>query len=273
MTATVRLFAVLFLTASVLLGRPERPVGLDVLPSLLELEVAPGESIERTVTLTNPGDEPLSVAAEPGDWSMSETGEIAFEGPGKNAHGCAAWLRVEPAEIRVPARGQAAVRVRIETRPELSGTRWAVVFFSLPTVPAFIDGRPSDVLARVALTVYVTGAGTGREEIELVELSGAPSGEGVDLRTVFENSGNTAARMRVTWQIRGESGAVARTDTKTVVSLPQGRREVRDSIPKLPPGRYRIAVMARWGNRRWRARETEVVVSPRAEPARPHLVS
>jgi hypothetical protein len=224
-----------------------------VLPSLLELHASPGETIERSVMLTNPGDDPLEVSADSADWNMTEHGDVSFAAAGTNPSGCASWIDVTPSTIRVPARGQASVSVRVRAPVELSGTRWAAVFFRLPDVPGFHEGRPADFAARVALTVYVTG-GVERESLELSRLTATGSPD-VRLRALFDNAGNTAVRVRMTFQIRTSSGAVARTDTATVVCLPGSRREAAVRVHGLPGGSYRVSGMARWGNRRWQARE------------------
>ena len=247
--------AALFASATIGIAAPQRAIGLDVLPSLLELQLSPGEPVERRVTLTNPGEDPLEVSAEAADWTMSESGDVRFqEASEANPRGCAGWIAVSPAKVRVPAKGQAAVVLRIEAPAAFDGTRWAVVFFRLPQTPGFHGGRPADLVARVGLTVYATARGTERESLEFSELAatGTPS---VLLRAAFENTGNTAVRVKMTWQIRASSGSVVRTDTASVVCLPGSRREAIDRVADLPPGTYKVTGMARWGNRRWRARE------------------
>jgi hypothetical protein len=242
---------------------PKKPIGLDVLPSLLDIQATPGETIERSVTLTNPGEDALEVSAEAADWTMSERGEIRFDALGSNPRSCAGWIRVTPSALRVPARGQATVSVRVGVSRDLDGTRWAVVFFRLPEASGFHDGRPADLVARVGLTVYVTGAGTERESLDLSEITatGAPE---ILLRAAFDNGGNTAVRVRMSWQIRAASGSIVRTDSATVVCLPGSRREALDRVPDLPPGTYKVTGMARWGNRRWKVRECVLEV-----PAKP----
>ncbi|MDQ6893197.1 MAG: hypothetical protein M3167_11040 [Acidobacteriota bacterium] len=262
--ALLGLAGALFLAFSVeLRALPKKPIGLDVLPSLLELQAAPGETIERSVTLTNPGEEALDVSAEAADWTMSEKGEIRFDVAGSNPRSCAGWIRVTPSAIRVPPMGQATVSVRVGAPVDLDGTRWAVVFFRLPDAAGYHEGRPADLVARVGLTVYVTGSGTEREWLDLTDLTatGAPE---ILLRASFDNGGNTAVRVKMTWQIRAASGSVVRTNAATVVCLPGSRREAVDRVPDLPPGAYKVSGMARWGNRRWKVRECVLEV-----PAKP----
>jgi hypothetical protein len=270
--ARFSLAGALFLSFSLgLRASPKKPIGLDVLPSLLELQAAPGETIERSVTLTNPGEDALDVSAEAADWTMSERGEIRFETAGSNPRGCAAWIRLTPSALRVPPKGQATVSIRIAAPADIDGTRWAVVFFRLPDAPGFHDGRPADLVARVGLTVYVTGSGTERESLELSELTALASPE-ILLRAAFDNNGNTAVRVKMTWQIRAASGSVVRTDAATVVCLPGSRREAVDRVPNLPPGTYKVTGMARWGNRRWKVRECVLEV-PAGPPPAARLVS
>lgn len=248
-------------------AEPKKPIGLDVLPSLLELQAAPGEAVARSVTLTNPGDDALDVSAEAADWTMSDSGGIRFDAAGTNPRGCATWIRVTPSALRVPPKGQATVSVRIDAPLDLDGTRWAVVFFRLPNAPGFHEGRPADLVARVGLTVYVTGKGTERESLELSEIAGTGAPD-ILLRAAFENSGNTAVRVKMTWQVRDASGTVVRTDAATVVCLPGSRREAVDRIPALPAGTYKVSGMARWASRRWQVRECVLEVPAKPAGAR-----
>ena len=214
------------------------------------------------MTLTNPGEDALEVSAEAADWSMTEQGDVSFLTPGTNPSGCATWILVTPSTIRVPARGQASVSVRIRAAAELRGTRWAAVFFRLPDVRGFHEGSPADLVARVALTVYVTG-GSERESLELSEVTAAGSPD-ARLRALFDNRGNTAVRVRMTWQIRSPSGSVVRTDAATVVCLPRSRREATFRVTGLAAGSYRVTAMARWGNRSFRVRECALEVPSRS---------
>ena len=245
--------------AAVIEAASDKSIGLDVLPSLLELHASPGETIERSVTLTNPGEDALEVSAEAADWSMTEQGDVNFGAPGTNPSGCATWIRVTPSTIRVPARGQANVSVRIHAAGELDDTRWAAVFFRLPHVQLFHEGSAAYLVPRVALTVYVTG-GAERESLELSEVAAAGSPDDARLRALFDNQGNTAVRVRMTWQIRSASGSVLRTSGATVVCLPRSRREAAIRVHDLAPGSYRVTAMARWGNRSFRVRECAFAV-------------
>ena len=168
-----------------------------------------------------------------------------------------------PSTIRVPARGQANVSVRIHAAAELDGTRWAAVFFRLPHVQGFHQGSPAYLVPRVALTVYVTG-GAERESLELSEVAAAGSPDDARLRALFDNQGNTAVRVRMTWQIRSASGSVLRTKSATVVSLPRSRREAAVRVDDLPAGKYRVTAMAQWGKRDFRVRECALEVPSRS---------
>ena len=250
-------------------GRPRGPVGLDVLPSLLELSVRPGERVVRVVTLTNPGEEPVSVSARPSDWTMTEEGEIRFEEPGSLPLSCASWIVAEPRELRIDAARQARVTVTIQSPADFSGTRWAVLLFSLGETTGSVGGRAVTLAPRVGLTVYLTAEGTEREQIELSSSSAVLEGDGkARLTAVFENGGNTAVRLKVTWQIRGVDGSIAWTHSAQVVSLPGRRRTAVAKMDRaLAPGSYRVIAMARWGSRKWKTSDCELVVAARQSAA------
>jgi len=250
-------------------GRPRGPVGLDVLPSLLELSVPPGQRVQRVVTLTNPGAHAVSVTARPADWTMTDEGEIRFEEPGNEPLSCASWIAAEPRELRIDAAGQAKVTVTIQSPADFSGTRWAVLFFSLGETSGTVGGREVTLEPRVGLTVYLTAQGTEREQIELSASSAVLEADGkARLTAAFENGGNTAVRMKVTWQIRSPDGSIAWTYSAPVVSLPGRRRTAVAKMDRgLAPGSYRVTAMARWGARMWKASDCELVVAPRPSAA------
>ena len=241
------------------------PVGLDVLPSLIEISVASGESVERVVTLTNPGSEPVEVSARPADWSMSESGEVRFLDPGTQTSSCAGWISVAPDRVRVPAGGQAIVRLRVSPAAVFSGTRWAAVLFSLPVTDSSFDGQRVSVAPRIGVSIYVTAAGTEREDLRLRSSSATErdGGQGLRLQMRVANEGNTAVRFRATWQLRSADGNFVRAfDVRSSVALPGASREVfLDVRERIPPGTYGVTGMVRWGAKRWSALDSQVVVS------------
>jgi hypothetical protein len=260
------LAAVLLSAAASLRAQPEGPTGLDILPSLLELSLRAGDRIERSVALTNPSAQAVPVVARVRDWSMSESGEVAFGDPGSQPRSCAAWIRVEPEALVVPARGRSTVRVVITSASDFSGTRWAAVLFSLGEVPGSLEGRPVTFEARLGLTIYVNAEGTEREDLKLAGASAsAKPNAGALLQAVFENTGNTAVRVRVTWQVRTPEGRIVGTYAARSVSLPGSRRVVAAGIDEpLPAGRYQVTAMARWGTKRWQSSDCALVIPARS---------
>jgi len=250
----------LLLTTPAVGSSAERPAGLDVSPSLLEVTIKPGDRLERTVTVTNPGEEPLAISIEAGDWTMDATGEVHFEGPGSHPRSCARWIAVSPSKLVLPPRGQSAVQLSFQSPPEFSGTHWAVVFFSLADRASAIEGRPVTVAPRVGLTVYATAAGTEKGNLRFTKTSASASDRSVQLRALFENGGNTVERVRLTWQIRTANGRIVKTLVASVVCLPGARREAMTETDPLASGTYRVTAMARWGMHQWQAKDCDLAV-------------
>jgi P pilus assembly chaperone PapD len=240
---------------------------LEIQPSLLELSPRPEERLERTITLVNGSDEPLTVSARVGDWTMSATGEVSFLEPGRLTRSCASWIRVEPERQVVPPHGRAGARVAVRAPAGVSGTHWAVVFFSLPETATTLEGRKATVAARVGLTVYSTIEGTEQEDFDFQEMTASGDGSGkATLRALFENRGNTAVRIGLTWQIKSEDGKFVRAySMPSVMALPGSRRETSVQVDEqIPPGSYTVTAMARWGARRWAAKDVQLVIGRRA---------
>jgi P pilus assembly chaperone PapD len=241
---------------------------LVIQPSLIEVARRPGERFERAVTLVNRGDEPLTVTARVADWTMSPEGEVRFLEPGREPRSCAGWIEVEPASLVVRPGQPAEVKVTVRFPAQASGTRWAVVLFALPETAAPNAGRGPTVAARVGLTVYATAEGTQGEDLRLLETSASADGSGALLRAAFEDRGNTAVRFRLTWQIKSADGKFLRVyDVPSVVALPGSRRLVTEKIEgELPPGSYVVTAMARWGARKWLARDSDLLIPARPVP-------
>lgn len=249
--------------------RSGQPVALEIQPSLLELSPRPERGVDRTITLVNGSDEPLTVSASVGDWTMSATGEVSFLEPGRHPRSCASWIRVEPERQLVPPHGRAVARVTVRAPAGVSGTHWAVVFFSLPDTAATLEGRKTTVAARVGLTVYSTIEGTEQEDFDFREVNASADGSGkATLRALFENRGNTAVRIRLTWQIKSEDGKFVKAyGMSSVVALPGSQREASAEIEEqIPSGSYTVTAMARWGARRWAAKDVQLIIGRKATP-------
>lgn len=241
----------------------DEPLALEIQPSLLELTPRAGEHLARTVTLVNGGSVPVSVAARVSDWTMDTAGRVSFLEPGRVPLSCAGWVRVEPEKQVVPARGSAMARVIVRAPEAAVGTHWSVVLFELPETAAQLEGRAARVVPRIGLTLYVTPAGSQREDFDLEEVTASATGPGgATLRASFSNRGNTAVRARLDWQIKSSGGKFVRTyRVSSVVALPGSRREavvVTDEV--IPPGDYVVTAMARWAERRWAARDVALAI-------------
>jgi hypothetical protein len=194
---------------------------------------------------------------------MDTAGRVSFLEPGRVPLSCAGWVRIEPEKQVVPAKGNAVVRVIVRPPEPAVGTHWAVVLFELPETAARLEGRAATVVPRIGLTLYVTPGGSQREDFDLEDVTASATGSGgATLRAAFSNRGNTAVRTRLDWQIKSSDGKFVRTyRISSVVALPGSRREaVVGTDEAIPPGDYVVTAMARWGDRRWAARDVALSV-------------
>jgi hypothetical protein len=241
----------------------DEQIALEIQPSLLELTPRAGEQVARTVTLVNGGSVPVSVVARVSDWTMDTAGHVSFLEPGRVPRSCAGWVRVEPEKQVVAARGSAMARVIVRAPEAAAGTHWSVVLFELPETAARLEGRAATVVPRIGLTLYVTPGGSQHEDFDLEDVTAsAMASGGATLRAAFSNRGNTAVRARLDWQIKSSDGKFIRTyRISSVVALPGSRREaVVGTDEAIPPGDYVVTAMARWGDRRWAARDVALSV-------------
>jgi hypothetical protein len=194
---------------------------------------------------------------------MDISGRVSFLEPGRVPLSCAAWVRVEPEKQVVAAGGSATARVIVRAPEAAVGTHWSVVLFELPETAAQLEGRAATVVPRIGLTLYVTPAGSQREDFDLEEVTASATGrEGATLRASFANRGNTVLRARLDWQVKSSDGKFVRSyRISSVVALPGSRREsVVVTDEAIPPGDYLVTAMARWAERRWAARDVALSI-------------
>lgn len=201
-------------------------------PSRVSLTLAPGASVTETVTVATTSTLPQQVSVEAADWALDVAGNAIFFPAGAVEHSAAPWIEPEAGTVLLDPNSVRDFRftVRVPDDPTLRGTYRAVLFFQVDP-PVSDDGSFAVVsTTRIALTVYVTIAGTEEGGAELVDLF-------VDdgtLTFAVANLGNTLMRLGGFVELRDDEGATV--DQVAVPDVPVLRGSEREVSLPLPEG-------------------------------------
>lgn len=211
--------------------------GLTLSPLRSELDIAPGTSLEGTLTVTNSTDKAMAVSLNAEEFSViNQQYDYAFT----QESALAKWVTFAPAEATLSA-GESktvsfTVGVPLTAEP---GGRYIGLFASTGT--AISDGGIGS-RQRVASLLYITVTGDVSRAGHLVSLS-SPWAVGGDSRwsVALQNTGTTHFRSRYNVNVQDLLGHdVGLKMTGDALILPGTVRAVSDTLP-LPqlPGLYK----------------------------------
>ncbi len=214
-----------------------KPKGLMLSPLRSELDIAPGTSLDGTLTVTNSTDKVMAVSLDAEAFSViNQQYDYAFT----RESALAKWVTFTPAEATLAA-GESqtilfTVGVPLTAEP---GGRYIGLFVSTNT--AIQDGGVSS-RQRIASLLYITVTGDVSRVGHLVSLS-SPWAVGGDSRwsVAVQNTGTTHFRSRYNVNVQNVVGhAVVASMAGDALILPGTVRSVSDTLP-LPrlPGLYK----------------------------------
>lgn len=167
--------------------------GLEMQPQVLELLATPGVPTEGTLTLTNTGEQILSLHAEMEPWRSTN--------PEDQRIPISSWLEIQPNRLELPPHQSQSLHYVVTLPPGVTGERAAMAFFSENVAP---QTEGVGFRTRIGIPLYAVAQGTEQVELVLEGLSLATydtGGEGVanaqrGIRTdvVIHNQGNVHVR-------------------------------------------------------------------------------
>ncbi|WP_405598531.1 DUF916 domain-containing protein [Streptomyces sp. NBC_01410] len=183
------------------------------------LEGVPGTVLEDTLSVTNPGTQPLTVRLRPADAYNTETGAFAVRGA-RQSHGAGTWITLASERVRVPPRTRAQIPFSVTVPPgALPGDHPGAIMAA--------SGRRE---AGVRIHLRVSGPTLAAFTVEQVKVSGGA------IRYTLVNRGNAALTPRVTIRADGLFGEVLRRAPRTlpVELLPAQRVTLTEKWPGHP---------------------------------------
>lgn len=233
-SAFLLLIVVLFASHGVLAG----DIGLT--PPRLEIVVPAGGSVTESVSLATTAADAQQVRVSLSDWTLAPTGEVVYFSARSLPASAAAWIEPEASDVLVAPGAEQAFRltVSVPDDPALRGTYHAMVLFQV--VPRSVPDDGIATTTRIALSVYVTVAGTEQNAMEIVEVYD----EAGALTLAFANDGNTVQRLGGHVEIRDEAGtAVTRIPVPNVPVLRDSERWLRLALPPTLPDGFYVALV------------------------------
>jgi len=231
------LVALLFLYVSSVLY-----AGIGVNPTVTELSLAPGKTKAGTFTVTNDGDNTISVKVEVEDWVKRGSGV-----------GDTSWLEVKPLEFELNPGESRNVRYKVGVPEEARGELMAMVFFG-SIAPA---GGGIGIETRFGVSVYVTIKGTeiveaGIEKLDMVKYGKENSESyGINFGVTVENKGNVHIRPKGKVILEDKEGTIIK-EVDLFYGFPVFPKAKR-TFPAnwkegvLSPGEYKAKVMISYG--------------------------
>lgn len=220
-------------------------------PPGLELSGQPGQTLNATISLDNPGKTPLTVVSSLSDWYYNDKGEITFLKAQSLAQSATGWITVTPVTQTVPANQHGAVRYSVKIPPNTkSGSYWAIIFFEGRNPNPPVGGTLATFNVRVGYIVYVN-VGKTETKGRIGGVAGARLGPGTyQFAVQFNNTGNRVVLLNGKVLVRNANGdTVVDIPIKNAVALPGAVRLIKASmLGPLPAGPYSALVLLNDGS-------------------------
>lgn len=131
--------------------------GIGVSPGFIEVDTAPGQIVEKTVSVSNEGDGPITLRAYAMDRRVQAGGQLVFLDPGDPRDSAASWLTISPTEFTIEPGKETIVACKVSVPQNASpGDHVAVAFFE--NAPKGTGGGVS-IGSRVGVVIPVRVAG------------------------------------------------------------------------------------------------------------------
>lgn len=162
------------------------------------LSLYPGAATDAIAIVSNHTDEAVTLLTYPVDGQSSPQGTFAFASETDSAAGVGSWVRLEAAQVTVPANSDLEVPFRLSvpaTTPP--GDYAGGLIIQSPTV----EGETStvggdtpvrlDVVQRQGVRIYLNVAGTALKSLDVGNLSSKKTADTITFTLPVTNSGNT----------------------------------------------------------------------------------
>jgi P pilus assembly chaperone PapD len=199
------------------------------------------------VTLTNKGDEPITMSLSASPFTYDLNGFKALE---SSPNDLSPYLIFSPTEVLLAPKQVRRVRLLSRLLPSMkSGEYRAVVFVEPPKQKVPVRGMA--INTRIGVTVYVRH---GEIHESLVPEKSDYDATKKELNLVVKNTGNVTIRPAVTWELAPKSGDKLQGSLSAITIIAEGSRNINISFQKdkvkqpIPSGKYQLTGKLSWGD-------------------------
>jgi hypothetical protein len=207
------------------------------------LSLYPGAATDATAIVSNHTNAPVTLLTYPVDGQSSPQGTFALASQTDPRTGIGAWVRLDAAQITVPANSNLKVPFRLSVPANTPPGDYAggLIIQSPPVEgeTSIVGGDTAvrlDVVQRQGVRIYLNVAGTARKSLELGVLSWKETGDTVTFTLPLRNTGNTILHPTATLDLSGWVGAKTELNFTTPESiLPGANLDLTASLAQAPP--------------------------------------
>lgn len=252
------------------LGTPARAatgVSLDV--SRVELSVQPGQSLNHSVTVQNPGkaaEASMTIATYTSDFVLPVSGEAQYLSGGSLKTSLGRWLQVTPGTFRLGPGEKQQVRYTISVPAGAApGLYWGVLFFKSespgPAAAPSANSVTMNYKIDVGQIIYVQ-VGQARMDAKLSAVQASYAPDNVSVSATVKNLGTGLVRAAGRAVVVDSAGqTVAVIELGESVALPGYTRAFTGSAAqKLAAGQYQVLIALKYGQGKLFTSQTALVV-------------
>jgi len=225
-------------------------INFSISPPRWEIEVEPGGVVEGSFEVTGAPDRDLRVKIYFQDWRFNPRGEVEFL-TGAGSRSVVSWLRIEPAEMVIPAGEKRVFRIFGTVPPETAGGDYWSGFFVEMVPEAPRAGSGVVVTGRVGGGIFLTVRGEARKAGRITDFA-VEWENGLSGRVLFVNQGDTLLHPSGRVEVRDSQGKTVESFSLPEITVfPGNEREiVFAETMTLPAGDYVVLAILDYGGAR-----------------------
>jgi hypothetical protein len=231
--------------------------GIAASPMALSFDAGSGSTQTQTVTLSNPGDAPITMIASFSDWYRDSTGGIVYAPPSSLPTSCSGWLKIFPASqfiLQPRERKEVTVMINMPSDGSAMSSNSMLLFTQLNKQEATTkQGILINLAVRIGIQIYNVPQGVHKKEIDIDQFTDTLFKEGdiveKQLFLRLRNSGQLSAEGKASIELTNMGNGYKTTLPSILFyTLPGAVRQIKIPLSgTLPPGRYSAVALIDYG--------------------------
>lgn len=226
---------------------------VNINPTTLTFNAAPGESSSQTITISNISNEKQVFQLSLGDWLRDSLGNHQYLKAGTLSRSCANWIKLDNSFIEIEPRVSKDIRITLNAPTDsllLKEMKWAMLFVQNVKEQENHHKKKGKVNAvineifRFGIHLYQVPPGVNRFEAKAIDLRPDKAIKGT-YNFLIRNTGNIMLQCRARLELTNmETGEEIKLDVVEFPLFPEAKRMIPLSLPgTLKKGRYSALAM------------------------------